>query len=214
MGKTYETYKDSGIPWIGEIPEGWEVMKIKRVLKNKSEKGHPNETILSLYRGYGVIPKDSRDDNHNVTSEDTGSYKYVEIGNFVINKMKSWQGSMAVSSYSGIISPAYHVCMFTRNDIEKKYIHYLLRNESYKTEYLRLSTGMRIGQWDLNIESFLNIEMILPPLSEQQAIASYLDEKCADIDELISLRKKKIEEMKEYKKSVIFEAVTGKIKVV
>ena len=208
MGKTYDTYKDSGIPWIGEIPEGWEVMKIKRVLKNKSEKGHPNETVLSLYRDYGVIPKDSRDDNHNVTSEDTWSYKYVEIGNFVINKMKSWQGSMAVSSYSGIISPAYYVCMFTRNDIEKKYIHYLLRNESYKTEYLRLSTGMRIGQWDLNIESFLNIEMILPPLSEQQAIASYLDEKCADIDELVSLQEEMIKELKAYKQSIITEAVT------
>ena len=200
--------KDSGIPWIGEIPKDWEVCFIKQIMRNKSIKGYPNEMVLSLYRDYGVVPKDSRSDNHNVTSEDTSSYKFVEVGDFVINKMKAWQGSMAVSEYRGIISPAYYICRFTSTDINKRYIHYLLRNDSYKTEYMRLSSGLRVGQWDLNIDDFLRIMMILPPLAEQQRIAEFLDRKCAEIDEMIALQEQIIEELKAYKQSVITEAAT------
>lgn len=200
--------KNSGIPWIGEIPEKWETCAIKNVMRNISVKGFPNEQVLSLYRDLGVIPKNSRDDNHNVTSEDTASYKFVEVGNFVINKMKAWQGSMAVSDYQGIISPAYYTCYFTTDQVCRRYIHYLLRNDSYKTEYLRLSTGLRVGQWDLNIDDFLHIPMILPPLQEQQAIADFLDKKCAEIDQMVALQEKFIEELKAYKQSLITETVT------
>ena len=200
--------KNSGIPWIGEIPKGWTVCFIKQIMRNKSIKGYPDEMVLSLYRDYGVVPKNSRDDNHNVTSEDTSSYKFVEVGDFVINKMKAWQGSMAVSDYQGIISPAYYICRFTTDDIDRRYIHYLLRNDTYKAEYMRLSSGMRVGQWDLNIDDFLRIKMVLPPLPEQQKIASFLDRKCAEIDEMIALQEKIVEELKAYKQSVITEAVT------
>ena len=200
--------KDSGIPWIGEIPKEWETLKIKQVMRNKSIKGFPNETVLSLYRDYGVVPKDSRDDNHNVTSEDTSSYKLVDIGDFVINKMKAWQGSMAVSQYRGIISPAYYICNFKNDGVDRRYIHYLLRNNSYKAEYMRLSTGLRVGQWDLNIENFLSIQMVLPPVPEQRCIAEFLDRKCGEIDEAIALQEEFIEELKAYKHSFITEAVT------
>lgn len=200
-------YKDSGIAWIGKIPETWKVLQIRRIMQNRSERNQPNAMVLSLYRDLGIVPKESRDDNHNVTSEDTASYKVVSKGNFVINKMKAWQGSMAVSEYDGIVSPAYYVCSFTR-DVCKKYIHYLLRDASYKPEYLRLSTGMRVGQWDLNIEDFLRIKAILPPLGVQQCIANYLDEKCGEIESLIGLQEKMIEKLKAYKQSVITEAVT------
>ena len=200
-------YKDSGIEWIGKIPETWDVLQIRRIMRNRSERNQPNAVVLSLYRDWGIVPKDSRDDNHNVTSEDTSSYKVVSKGNFVINKMKAWQGSMAVSDYDGIISPAYYVCSFTK-EVCKKYVHYLLRDASYKPEYMRLSTGMRIGQWDLNIDDFLRIKAIIPPLAEQQRIASYLDEKCEEIDSLIALQEQMIEKLKAYKQSVITEAVT------
>ena len=200
--------KDSAIPWIGDIPKDWKVCFIKQIMRNKSIKGYPDEMVLSLYRDYGVVPKDSRDDNHNVTSEDTSSYKFVEVGDFVINKMKAWQGSMAVSDYQGIISPAYYICRFITNEIDRKYIHYLLRNDTYKAEYMRLSSGMRVGQWDLNIDDFLRIKMVLPSLSEQQKIANFLDRKCTEIDEMIALQEKIVEELKAYKQSVITEAVT------
>ncbi len=199
--------KYSGIEWIGKIPETWEVLQIRRIMRNRSERNQPNAVVLSLYRDWGIVPKDSRDDNHNVTSEDTSSYKVVSKGNFVINKMKAWQGSMAVSDYDGIISPAYYVCSFTK-EVCKKYVHYLLRDASYKPEYMRLSTGMRIGQWDLNIDDFLRIKAIIPPLADQQHIADYLDSKCGEIDSLIALQEQMIEKLKAYKQSVITEAVT------
>lgn len=208
MANTYTTYKDSGIPWIGNIPKEWKMFKIKQLLKNKSVKGFPNERVLSLYRDLGIVYKDSRDDNHNVTSEDTSSYKLVDVGDFVLNKMKAWQGSMAVSNYRGIISPAYYICTFNRSDVCKRYVHHLLRNETYKPEYMRLSSGLRIGQWDLNIDNFLNIPMVFPPLNEQESIANFLDEKCSEIDELISLQENMIDELKAYKQSFITEAVT------
>lgn len=205
--------KDSGVEWIGEIPSHWVKCTVKQIMRNKSLKGYPNEQVLSLYRDWGVVPKDSRDDNHNVTSEDTASYKLVDVGDFVINKMKAWQGSMAVSNYHGIISPAYYICSFVNANIFRKYFHYLLRNETYKVEYRRLSTGLRIGQWDLNIDDFLHIPIVFPPLSEQQAIADYLDPKCEEIDELITIKQQKLEALKDFKKSFIFEYVTGKKEV-
>ena len=104
--KGFAEMKDSGIEWIGEIPAHWSITRMKSILENITVKNHPDAEVLSLYRDYGVLPKNSRDDNHNVTSEDTTQYKYVEVGNLVINKMKAWQGSLAVSGYEGIVSTA------------------------------------------------------------------------------------------------------------
>lgn len=200
--------KDSGIEWIGEIPEGWEVSQLKYATRWKSEKGCPDAPVLSLYRDFGVVPKDSRDDNHNVTSLDTSNYKVVDIGDLVINKMKAWQGSMAVSDYQGIVSPAYHVCSITSNKVNKRYLHHLLRNPAYLPEYARLSTGMRIGQWDLGFDDFKNIPFLIPPLDEQAKIADYLDNGCASLDAMLSKTRSSIEEYKKLKQAVITQAVT------
>ena len=200
--------KDSGIEWIGEIPEGWEVSLLKYATRWKSEKGCPDAPVLSLYRDFGVVPKDSRDDNHNVTSLDTSNYKVVDTGDLVINKMKAWQGSMAVSDYRGIVSPAYHVCSITSNKVNKRYLHHLLRNPAYLPEYARLSTGMRIGQWDLGFDDFKNIPFLIPPLDEQAKIADYLDNGCASLDVILDKTRSSIEEYKKLKQAVITQAVT------
>ena len=205
--------KDSGVEWIGMIPEEWGVGKIKTILEWKSIKGHGDAEVLSLYRDWGVLPKNSRDDNYNVTSLNTDDYKFVQKGDFVINKMKAWQGSMALSNYEGIVSPAYYVCGFTFKNIHKQYFHYLMRNAIYFSEYRRLSTGMRIGQWDLSWDDFKQIPVLLPPLAEQTRISSYLDKKTEEIDGLIKLKESKIQGLKDYKKSLIYEYVTGKKKV-
>lgn len=199
--------KDSGIEWIGEIPEGWEVSQLKYATRWKSEKGCPDAPVLSLYRDFGVVPKDSRDDNHNVTSLDTSNYKVVDIRDLVINKMKAWQGSMAVSDYRGIVSPAYHVCSITSNKVNKRYLHHLLRNPAYLPEYARLSTGMRIGQWDLGFDDFKNIPFLIPPLDEQAKIADYLDNGCASLDAMLSKTRSSIEEYKKLKQAVITQAI-------
>ena len=204
--------KPSGVEWIGDIPQEWEIALIKYSIKWKSEKGKPDATVLSLYRDYGIVPKDSRDDNHNVTSLDTSGYKVVDIGDFVINKMKAWQGSMAISSYKGIVSPAYHVCEITDDKVYRNYFHYLLRSDLYITEYTRLSKGMRIGQWDLDFNDFKNLPFLIPPISEQQRIAEFLDRKCAEIDSVISKTKATIEQYKALKQAVITQTVTKGIR--
>lgn len=204
--------RDSGIEWVGAIPNHWRVSKIKQIVRWKSVKGQPDLPVLSLYRDYGVIPKDSRDDNHNVTSLDTSGYKVVEHGDLVINKMKAWQGSLAVSEYNGIVSPAYHICKITSENICKKYLHYLLRDASYLPEYMRLSTGLRVGQWDLSFDDFKNIPFLVPPLAEQKRIAAFLDAQCAEIDAVLEKTRASIEEYKKLKQAVITQAVTKGIR--
>ena len=205
--------KDSGIEWIGQIPEHWSVDKLKFHLKFRGTKNPGDTIVLSLYRELGVVPKDSRDDNHNKTSEDTSNYRFVRNGDFVINKMKAWQGSVAVSDYEGIVSPAYYVYGFSDDLIFKRYFHYLLRDKSYATEFKRLSGGIRVGQWDLPRESLENTLILLPPISEQKEIAAYLNEKCSEIEATIAEKQKQLETLEEYKKSLIFEYVTGKKEV-
>ena len=201
--------KDSGIKWLGMIPKHWDVVLVKNILRWKSVKGCGEKEVLSLYREYGVIPKSSRDDNHNVTSDNTDDYKLVEKGDFVINKMKAWQGSMGVSLYEGIISPAYYVCSFINEKVYKPYFHYLMRDSSYLPEYKRLSGGIRVGQWDLAYDKFKSLPALLPPtLSEQRAIADWIDAKCADIDAAIELQQRMIDKLKAYKTAVIHQAVT------
>lgn len=204
--------KDSGIAWIGEIPKDWKVDKIKYHLKRNEPKNPGNAIVLSVYRDYGVIPKDSRDDNHNVTSEDTSKYKYVKKGQLVINKMKAWQGSLAVSDYDGIVSPAYFIYDFIDEEYNHKYFHYLVRS-CYKEEFKRISGGIREGQWDLSPEGFSNTLVLLPSIEEQNEILDYILQKEMEIDSLIADKKRQRGILTEYKKSLIYEYVTGKKEV-
>ena len=206
--KSRRKMKSSGIPWLGDVPEGWEIDKIKHHLRISSDRNPGDATVLSLYREYGVIPKDSRDDNHNVTSEDTSKYRYVREGDFAINKMKAWQGSMAVSGYEGIVSPAYYVYRFDSSRLESKYFHHLIRTRGYASEFRRLSTGVREGQWDLHPIDFENTRILLPPLPEQRVIAERIDCEIARVDALREKIKCEIERLGYYKKSLIAEKVT------
>lgn len=199
--------KDSGIKWMGRIPSSWSIEKLKFHLVRHEPRNPGDKVVLSLYRELGVIPKDSRTDNHNVTSEDTSKYKYVRPGDFVINKMKAWQGSVAVSDYEGIVSPAYFVYSFTDDAYFKRYFHYLLRG-CYKDEFMRLSGGIRVGQWDLPSEALDNVMVLIPPFPSQRLIAGFLDSKCAEIDALATGIQVQIDILEQYKRSVITETVT------
>lgn len=203
--------KISGCNWIGQIPKAWTESKVKLHLKRRTVRNPSpgNTEILSLYREYGVIPKNSRDDNHNVTSADTSKYLFVRRGDFVINKMKAWQGSVALSSYEGVVSPAYFVYEFISDQLDKQYLHYLLRS-CYKDEFRRLSAGIREGQWDLSPESFSNLLLILPSLEEQIEISQYLETILPQIDKLIRDKGNQLETLAQYKQSLIYEYVTGK----
>lgn len=205
--------KSSGIPWADTIPAHWKVEKFRYKLKPKKIVGQGDKEVLSVYRDYGVVIKNSRDDNHNRTSEDTSNYKYVQPNDFVINKMKAWQGSMGVSDYEGIVSPAYFVYSFCDEDYLPKFFHYYMRNANNIPEYRRLSGGIREGQWDLSPYDLGNMPIIVPPMEEQVAIADFLDTKCAAIDQAITDKTTQIETLKAYKASLIYEYVTGKKQV-
>lgn len=202
--------KSSYIQWLGNIPDGWEVVSVKKFLKiSDRRKGDDNLQLLSVYREYGVIPKDSRDDNHNVESSDLSNYKYVGKGYLVMNKMKMWQGSLGVSDYEGIVSPAYIVCEIIKNDfLDNKFLNYLLRCDLIKPFYNSISYGIRVGQWDLKYDDFKKLSLPLPPLSVQRRISSYLDEKTELINRLIETRTAQIDKLKQYRAAVVSSAVT------
>ncbi len=204
--------KPSGVEWIGEIPKHWDTVKCNYLFERKHIKNTSGEINLSVYRDYGVIKRDSRDDNYNRISEDISNYKLVEPGDFVFNKMKCWQGSLGISEYRGIVSPAYTVCK-PKQHFFGKYFHHLLRSDSYIQEFNRLSYGIRTSQWELRFDDFKDIIVPYPSMIEQTQIANFLDCKTKQIDELIATENQKIQLLKEYRQSLISEAVTGKIDV-
>lgn len=209
--KTYPEYKDSGVEWLGEVPNHWKTVSISRLFSRIKRTGYTEKELLSVYRDYGVIPKSSRDDNNNKPSEDLSPYQLVEPNDLVMNKMKAWQGSIAISEYEGIVSPAYFV--YKPNNIlfelaHPRYVHYLLRNPIYVTQYLSRSKGIRVNQWDLDPDEFRNIELLLPDKTEQEKIYSFLDHETAKIDNLIEKQLQLIELLKEKRQAVISHAVT------
>lgn len=110
--RQYDEYKDTGIEWLPKLPSHWQLEQLRKYIRQVSKKGYPEKQLLSVTREQGVIVRDteSKEENHNFIPEDLSGYKYVEEGQLVINKMKSWQGAYGVSDYEGIVSPAYFVC--------------------------------------------------------------------------------------------------------
>ena len=203
--------KDSGIPWIGLIPKHWEVKRLRNFLKLVSEKGHGDMTLLSVTREQGVIERnvESKEENHNFIPDDLNNYKLVKRGQFVINKMKSWQGSYGVSSYDGIVSPAYYVCELSFPC--KDFFSLAIRSKSYIPFFTQYSKGIRVDQWDLSPIGLKSIPFVVPPLSEQQAIVAYINEKISKIDSCLADLQAEIDYLKEFKQRLISDAVTGQI---
>lgn len=206
--------KDSGIEWLGEIPAHWDVKPIKSLYSRVKKTGFENETLLSVYREYGVIVKSSRDDNHNKESDDLSPYQLVNVGDLVINKMKAWQGSLAISEHRGIVSPAYYIYEpFESDELNNKFIHNQIRSQYFIQSYKNYSKGIRVGQWDLESDLFVRINLYIPPADEQNEIVDYIQSETNKINNLIDKQKLLIEKLQEYRSSIISHAVTGKIDV-
>ena len=197
---------------LSNVPCQWLVIRSGNFFTPKSIKNTEGEVNLSVYRDYGVILKDSRDDNHNRVSEDTSNYKLVEPGDFVLNKMKCFQGSLGVSEYRGIVSPSYTV-LRPKKTIHNKYFHYLLRSEPYRQMYESLSYGVRIGQWELHFHDFKEIPSLYPPLEEQKLISRYLDQKTSQIDLLVEKLREKTNLIKEGILNYCYESEIKKTKL-
>ena len=205
---TYERYKESGVDWLGEIPSDWELISLNRVSKVKSISNHPNERLLSVYLEKGVIPfEDVSEKRTNGTSDNLDKYQLVDIGDFVLNNQQAWRGSVGVSNYRGIISPAY-IILEISDKLNSKFANYFFRSEKMIYQYVIHSKGVGTIQRNLYWQSFKNSLCWIPSLEEQTKIANFLDQKTAQIDQAISLKQQQIEKLNEYKQIVIQNAVT------
>lgn len=171
-----------------QTPPGWQTRPLWSLFRRRKRTGFASEELLSVYRDHGVIPKSSRDDNHNKESEDLSSYQLVTEGALVTNKMKAWQGSIAISRFRGIVSPAYYV-YDPLSDEWDQFLHYLLRSNPYIALYGRISKGVRVNQWDLEHEALRNVPIMLPDLQAQKSIADFLDRETARIHQLIEKKR-------------------------
>lgn len=204
--------KPSGIEWIGDIPEHWEIKPLRSfiTLISPERKEDKDLKLLSVTRDKGVILRGEigEDGNHNRIPEDLTLYKVVRKNQFVINKMKAWMGSYGVSEFDGIVSPAYFVCDV--KNIDKNFFSLAIRNKIYPSVFLKYSKGIRVDQWDLTPISLKEIPFSTPPLEEQREIVEYLDEKCGKIDAIIENITKQVQHLKTLKRALINETVTGK----
>lgn len=204
----YDSYKDSGVQWLGQIPSHWVKHKLSHFLIPFSDKGHADKPLLSVTRERGILLRGAKgdDDNNNVIPEDLSGYKHVMPGDFVINKMKAWQGSYGVSDFEGIVSPAYFTyhLKFPNN----RFFARVLRSKAYTPFFMQYSKGIRVDQWDLTPESLKAIPIFIPSTTEQEAIVAYLDRETYKIDEAISQQQKMIDLLNERKQIIINQVVT------
>lgn len=206
--KRYEEYKDTGIGWLPKLPSHWELEQLRKYIRLVSKKGYPEKQLLSVTRELGVIIRDteSKEENHNFIPDDLSGYKYVKEGQFVINKMKSWQGSYGVSAYEGIVSPAYYVC-----DLDfpnKDFFGWAIRSRNYVSFFAQYSKGIRVGQWDLSPVALKSIPFFEPPLAEQEKIVRFLEDKTTKIDALLEEKGEQIQLLNELKESEIANIIT------
>ena len=208
--------KDSGIEWIGKIPSHWSILRIANIYTERSETGCKDDLpILMVSINSGVSNGEVLDEERTrmvVRSEDKSLYKRVYPDDLVYNTMRAWQGAFGAVRVNGLVSPAY-VTAAPKIDIDSRYIEYLLRTPPAKEEMKRYSYGIADFRMRLYWQYFKNISVALPPLDEQHHIASFIDSSYFKIDSVIKKKSELLETLQDYKKSLIYDYVTGKREV-
>jgi type I restriction enzyme S subunit len=205
----YEKYKDSGIEWIGEIPEHWRATRIGSVFLERKEKVSDKEYMPLSVTKQGIVPQlDTA-----AKTNDGDNRKLVKVGDFVINSRSDRKGSSGLSSLDGAVS-LINIVLKPMRDVNGKFIHYLFKSNSFVEEFYRNGHGIVADLWTTRYAEMKTIMMPLPPKEEQVQIADFLDKKTAQIDTAIELQQKQIEKLKEYRASLIDSVVTGKVRVV
>ena len=207
------TMKDSGIEWIGEIPENWDIERLARHLMEINEKNFPIKTtnVLSLTNKLGVIPYEDKGNQGNKAKENYEEYKVAYKDTIIANSMNILIGSVGYSNYYGCVSPVYYV--FKEKPKNNLYfLNYIMQTPQFQKELRKYANGILEIRLRLSANDILKRIVAFPPLSEQDKIAAFLDEKCGAIDEIISKTEQSIEEYKKLKQSVITKAVTKGIR--
>lgn len=205
--------KQSGIPWAEAIPVRWTTEKGKYLFELRRTKGNPhNLELMSPTQKFGVIPQSQLEGVVLVKEKtDLNTFRTIRPGDFCIS-LRSFQGGFEYSKYEGVVSPAYQV-FFSIKPIVDGYFKYMFKSDGFISYINTFSMSLRDGK-NIAFEDFGNSYIPVPSLDEQQAIASYLDEKCAIIDQSIADKQTQIETLKSYKASLIYEYVTGKKQVI
>ena len=202
--------KNSGIVWIGQVPEHWEVRKMKFLFDERTEKNHPEEPILCATQAHGVIPQSMYDNRVVVVNTGFQNLKFVEVGDFVIS-LRSFQGGIEYAHYQGIISAAYTI-LRSKGDLTNDYTRYLFKSFPFIQLLKTCVKGIREGQ-NINYDMLKNNYLFVPPKQEQTAIVSAINSLNKRIDMLTSQLVDQINHLKELKQRIISDAVTGKIDV-
>lgn len=207
--------KDSGIEWLGDIPEHWETVPLRAVLKERLEynNGRKTENILSVLKNIGVVNYEDREASGNKKSENIEQYKIVYPRDIVVNRMNLIFGSVGISEYHGATSTEYYVVKPKHKEISPEYFAYIFCNSSFQKSLVGIGKGILFHRMRIYYEEFKKIPLPYPPLIEQKEIASYLDTQTTKIDILIDKTKESIEKLKEYRTALISAVVTGKIDV-
>ena len=199
------TMKDSGIEWIGEIPEGWSIARGKHILTLLQRAVFPTDGVITCFRdGEVTLRSNRREDGFTVSLKEIG-YQGIEPGDLVVQGMDGFAGSIGISDSRGKSSP---VLVVLDSSQDKKYLMYYLRSMAYNNVFLALSTGIRVRSCDLKWNKLADLLYLVPPIVEQHKLVSFLDEKCSEIDAMLSKTRASIEEYKKLKQAVITQAVT------
>lgn len=208
--KPYAEYKDSGIAWLGAIPTHWGVRRIKYLLRERDTRSlDGKEQLLRVSQYTGVTQRLRADglDEADTRAESLVGYKLVETNDLVVNIMLAWNGSLGVSRFAGIASPAYCVYRFGA-EMQPWYFHHLLRSPSYKARIKAVSTGVVESRLRLYTDDLYRLESLLPPPDEQAAIVRFLDYANRRLERTIRAKRKIIVLLNEQKQAIIHRAVT------
>jgi len=205
--------KDSGVQWVGEMPTHWKKHPIYYYFSERKNKNSLGTETNLLSLSYGKIIRKDINSNGGLLPESFNTYNIIEINDIIIRPTDLQNDKRSLrtgfSREHGIITSAY-IAMKARKNVNPRYFHYLLHAYDVMKVFYNMGNGVRQG---LNFSEFSRLMVLEPPLDEQQQIADYLDQKCTQIDGIISDKKKQLETLEEYKKSLIFEYVTGKKEV-
>jgi type I restriction enzyme, S subunit len=208
--KPYPEYKDSGVPWFGEIPKYWEMLRLGALLR---ERGETNDRlnvdqVLSVLRGIGVIPYEEKGHIGNKRSEDIRRYKIVRPNDIVVNCMNVIIGSVGLSRYTGCLSPVYYVLTARSEEDDPRYLNYIFQTKLFQRSLVRIGNGILAHRMRIPME-LLKCELLpRPPKDEQSAIVRYLDHANRRIDRYIRAKRKLIALLNEQKQVIIQQAVT------
>lgn len=208
--RRYVKYNVTSMFWATSIPSGWNEIKIKHLFLERSEKGFPDELLLSATQSRGVIPTSSYETRTVVATKGFDTLKLVEVGDFVIS-LRSFQGGIEYSEYRGIISPAYTV-MTPKELINKGYFKYLAKSDAFIDLLKTCVTGIREGQ-NINYSMLRKAYIPLPPLEEQHQIERFLDSKISKINKFIKAKKREKELLKEKIEFLCFNEITNSLKL-